>query len=111
MSRLIDADEFEKRIKPYDTTDVMDKALYNFAHNQVICMPTACDIEQISSARYNNGFYDGKKAMEEKLEQIRAEIEFERDRKLGGEAFEAVQYKSFNKALKIIDRYTKGDRK
>jgi hypothetical protein len=45
--RLIDAEEFEKRIKPYDTTDTMDKALYNFAHNQVICMPTVCDIEQI----------------------------------------------------------------
>lgn len=28
--------EFEKRIKPYDTDDKMDKALYNFAHNILI---------------------------------------------------------------------------
>lgn len=35
-----------------------------------------------------------------------AEIEFERDRKLGGEAFEAVQYKSFDKALGIIRKHT-----
>ena len=41
MSRLIDADEYEKRIKPYDTEDVMDKALYNFAHNHLVTTPTA----------------------------------------------------------------------
>ena len=41
MSRYIDADEFEKRIKPYDTDDEMDKALYNFAHNMMMCTPTA----------------------------------------------------------------------
>ena len=34
--RLIDADEYEKRIKPYDTEDAMDKALYNFAHTHLI---------------------------------------------------------------------------
>ena len=45
--RLIDADEFERRIKRYDTTDYADKALYNFAHNEMITMPTVCDIEQI----------------------------------------------------------------
>ena len=54
--RLIDADEFERRIKRYDTTDYADKALYNFAHNEMITMPTACDIEQIradiEAARY-----------------------------------------------------------
>lgn len=41
MGRLIDTDEYEKRIKPYDTEDVMDKALYNFAHNNLITTPTA----------------------------------------------------------------------
>lgn len=41
MGRLIDADEYEKRIKPYDTEDIMDKALYNFAHNKLIETPTA----------------------------------------------------------------------
>ena len=39
------------------------------------------------------------------IEEIKADIAFERDRKLGGEAFEAVQYKSFNKAIEIIDRH------
>ncbi|MBQ6482731.1 MAG: hypothetical protein IJI45_16605 [Anaerolineaceae bacterium] len=39
--RLIDADEYEKRIKPYDTEDIMDKALYNFAHNKLITTPSA----------------------------------------------------------------------
>lgn len=34
-------DEYEKRIKPYDTEDVMDKALYNFAHNHLVTTPSA----------------------------------------------------------------------
>ncbi|MBR2561237.1 MAG: DUF551 domain-containing protein, partial [Eubacterium sp.] len=41
MGRLIDADEYEQRIKPYDTEDVMDKALYNFAHGKLITTSTA----------------------------------------------------------------------
>ena len=41
MGRLIDADEYEKRIKPYDTEDIMDKALYNFAHTKLLSTPTA----------------------------------------------------------------------
>ena len=45
--RLIDADEFERRIKRYDTTDYADKALYNFAHNEMITTPTVCEIEHI----------------------------------------------------------------
>lgn len=45
--RLIDADEFERRIKRYDTTDYADKALYNFAHNEMITMPTVDVFEQI----------------------------------------------------------------
>ena len=32
--------EFEERIKPYDTSDGMDQALYNFAHNKMICCPS-----------------------------------------------------------------------
>ena len=39
--RLIDADEYEKRIKPYDTEDDMDKALYNFAHYHLVTTPSA----------------------------------------------------------------------
>ena len=41
MSRYIDTDEFEKRIKPYDTDDCVDKAMYNFAHNIMLCTSTA----------------------------------------------------------------------
>lgn len=41
MGRLIDVDEFEKRIKPYDTEDDIDKALYNFAHYHLVTTPTA----------------------------------------------------------------------
>lgn len=49
--RLIDADEFEKRIKPYDTEDDMDKALYNFAHYHLITTPSA-QPEIISTPSY-----------------------------------------------------------
>jgi len=45
--RLIDADEFERRIKMYDTTDYADKALYNFAHNEMITMPTVDVLDKI----------------------------------------------------------------
>ena len=41
MGRLIDTGEFEKRIKPYDTEDDMDKALYNFAHYHLVTTPSA----------------------------------------------------------------------
>lgn len=46
MKRYIDTDEFEKRIKPYDTDDHMDKALYNFAHNKMMDTPTADVVER-----------------------------------------------------------------
>lgn len=36
----ISREEFERRIKPYDTQDPMDKALYNFAHNILISCPS-----------------------------------------------------------------------
>ena len=41
MSEYISREEFEKRIKLYDTEDHTDKALYNFAHNHMICCPSA----------------------------------------------------------------------
>ena len=49
-----------------------------------------------------------EKAFTGVIEDIKAEIEFERDRKIGGEFFEAVQYKSFNKCLEIIDKHIGG---
>lgn len=38
--RLIDADAMIKRLKAWDTNDVTDKALYNFALNRVLEAPT-----------------------------------------------------------------------
>lgn len=71
--RLIDADEFEKRIKKYDTTDYAEKALYNFAHNEMISMPTALDIQNV-----RNALSAGVECVEEeaeKIEKIRTEID------------------------------------
>jgi len=65
--------------------------------------PIKCDIEQISSARYNNGFYDGKKAMEEKIEQIRAEI------KELSYPYNLEAMRTRSDVLQIIDKYTKGE--
>lgn len=41
MMRYVSEDEFEKRIKPYDTDDPIDKAFYTFAHNIMLCTSTA----------------------------------------------------------------------
>ena len=41
MSRYINADDYENSIKPYDTNDIIDKSLYNFAHNHLMSTPTA----------------------------------------------------------------------
>ena len=40
--RLIDADAMMKRLKAWDTNDVTDKALYNFALNRILEAPTIC---------------------------------------------------------------------
>ena len=86
--RLIDADELEKRIKPYDTADTMDKALYNFALHEIVCMPTV-DV----------------------LEQIRDEIKAEMDDIASGcvakYSHDEGYYSGLSWALKIIDKYTK----
>lgn len=41
MAEYISREEFLKRIKPYNTSDKTDKALYNFALNKMIETPTA----------------------------------------------------------------------
>lgn len=46
MAEYIGREEFLKRIKPYDTEDKTDKALYNFALNQMMGTPNADVIEQ-----------------------------------------------------------------
>lgn len=38
--RPVDADEFKKRIEPYNTNDKMEKAFYNFALNKINSTPT-----------------------------------------------------------------------
>jgi len=74
---------------------------FRVSEEKINAMPTVCDIEQISSARYNNGFYDGKKVMEERIEQIRAEIvEYKDDKIIHAERNEMIDI-----VLEIIDRY------
>lgn len=46
--RLIDADLFMQRIESYNTLDEKDKALYNFALHEIVCMPTVDVLEQIT---------------------------------------------------------------
>lgn len=46
MAEYIGREEFLKRIKPYDTEDKTDKALYNFALNTMIGTPTADVVER-----------------------------------------------------------------
>lgn len=77
--RLIDADLFMQRIESYNTLDEKDKALYNFALHEIVCMPTV-DV----------------------LEQIRAEIEREADYQ---DAYvNADVAKGMYLALEIIDK-------
>ena len=40
MSNCISRAEFERRIKPYNTNDAMDKVLYNFAHSILMGCPS-----------------------------------------------------------------------
>lgn len=46
MAEYIEREEFLKRIKPYDTEDKTDKALYNFALNQMMGTPNADVVER-----------------------------------------------------------------
>ena len=45
--RLIDGDLFMQRIEPYNTSDEKDKALYNFALHEIVCMPTVDVLDKI----------------------------------------------------------------
>ena len=100
--RLIDADALIEKLE-IDSPDPEGVDDWISIINK---QPTVCDIEQISSARYNNGFYDGKKAMEEKLEQIKAKIEqldiyYDNDYFSGNKD---PMYKC-NEVLQIIDKH------
>jgi hypothetical protein len=46
MSEYISREEFLKRIKPYDTSDNMDKSLYNFALHKMVETPNANVVER-----------------------------------------------------------------
>lgn len=86
--RLIDADEFERRIKKYDTTDYADKALYNFALHEIVCMPTVDVLEQI-------------RAEIEQIEGVKYEVSDNQGKRYKYETIEKSE------ALQIIDKYTK----
>ena len=45
--RLIDADLVLKRLEEWNTSDKMDKALYNFARNRIVEQPTAYNIDKV----------------------------------------------------------------
>ena len=86
--RLIDADLFMQRIESYNTLDEKDKALYNFALHEIVCMPTV-DV----------------------LDKIRAEIEEERDKVYQNrQGCDTYYADGLDTALEIIDKYTKGDK-
>ena len=46
MARYIDADAMIKRLEKWNTSDDMDKALYNFALNRINEQPTADVVER-----------------------------------------------------------------
>ena len=58
--RIVSAEKnLKKRIKPYDAEDDMDKALYNFAHNILICCPSVRPKEKVGhwdTKSYNLGY-------------------------------------------------------
>lgn len=45
--RLIDADLVLRRLEEWNTSDKMDKALYNFARNRIIEQPTAYNRDKV----------------------------------------------------------------
>lgn len=45
--RLIDADEMLERLEEWNTSDTMDKALYNFAWHRIMEQPTAYDVDKV----------------------------------------------------------------
>ena len=73
MSEYISREEFEKRIKPYDTEDHTDKALYNFAHNNMICCPSA-DVRPNIHGHWEDGNNICPKCGEDKFKGLDADI-------------------------------------
>ena len=54
--RLIDADLFMQRIESYNTLDEKDKALYNFALHEIVCMPTVDVFDKIRAEIEQNAY-------------------------------------------------------
>lgn len=65
MSRYIDTDDFNKRIKPYDTDDIIDRALYNFAYEKMMNTPTADVRENVHGEWVERKVIEDGKAIEE----------------------------------------------
>lgn len=59
MSRLIDADKMLERLEAWNTLDMMDRALYNFAKNRIIEQPTAYDVEKVVEELTDNAIEQG----------------------------------------------------
>jgi hypothetical protein len=63
--RLIDADLVLKRLEEWNTSDKMDKALYNFARNRIVEQPTAYNIDKVVEQ-----LEEIKRMMESNISQI-----------------------------------------
>lgn len=64
--RLIDADKMLKRIESWNTSDAMDKALYNFTLNRIIEQPTV-DAVPIRHEMWGDGKAENIKTGEVRL--------------------------------------------
>jgi hypothetical protein len=64
MIDMISREEFERRIKPYDTDDPMDKALYNFAHNKMI------DCQSVELGKFIEKVFETLREMDDAVDVI-----------------------------------------
>lgn len=56
--RLVSADKMLERLQEWNTSDDMDKALYDFAFSRIIEQPTAYDVDKVVSQLRKDKFID-----------------------------------------------------